>query len=110
MSVRGRNLVSGLPTTIEITSSEMLEALNECIAQIADAVHSVLEKTPPELSADISDKGIVMTGGGSLLWGLDKLISQRTGIDVYIADDAVSCVAKGTGAYVNSGILKNIRK
>ncbi|WFD10059.1 rod shape-determining protein MreB [Tepidibacter hydrothermalis] len=110
MDVRGRNLVSGLPTTIEITSNEMLKALNECIVQIADAVHSVLEKTPPELSADISDKGIVMTGGGSLLWGLDKLISKRTGIDVYIADDAVSCVAKGTGEVLNSGILKSIRK
>ncbi|MEJ8552636.1 rod shape-determining protein MreB [Tepidibacter sp. Z1-5] len=110
MSVRGRNLVSGLPTTIEVTSNEMLEALNECIVQIADAVHRVLEKTPPELSADISDKGIVMTGGGSLLWGLDKLISQITGIDVHIADDAVSCVAKGTGEVLNSGILKNIRK
>lgn len=110
MSVRGRNLVSGLPTTVDISSNEMLKALNECIVQIADAVHSVLEKTPPELSADISDKGIVMTGGGSLLWGLDKLISQRTGIDVHIADDAVSCVAKGTGEVLNSGILKTIRK
>lgn len=110
MAVRGRNLVSGLPTTIDITSNEMLKALNECIVQIADAVHSVLEKTPPELSADISDKGIIMTGGGSLLWGLDKLISKRTGIDVYVADDAVSCVAKGTGEVLNSGILKSIRK
>lgn len=110
MDVRGRNLVSGLPTTIEITSNEMLKALNECIVQIADAVHSVLEKTPPELSADISDKGITMTGGGSLLWGLDKLISKRTGIDVHVADDAVSCVAKGTGEVLNSGILKSIRK
>lgn len=110
MQVRGRNLLSGLPTTIEISSSEMLEALNECILQIADAVHSVLEKTPPELSADISNKGIVMTGGGSLLWGFDKLISKRTGIDVYVAEDAVSCVAKGTGEVLNSGMLKSIRK
>ncbi|MCT4509080.1 MAG: rod shape-determining protein MreB [Tepidibacter sp.] len=110
MQVRGRNLLSGLPTTIEISSSEMLEALNECTLQIADAVHSVLEKTPPELSADISNKGIVMTGGGSLLWGFDKLISKRTGIDVYVAEDAVSCVAKGTGEVLNSGMLKSIRK
>ena len=95
MDVRGRNLVSGLPETIKVSSEETLEALRESVAQIADAVHYVLEKTPPELSADISDKGILMTGGGSLLWGLDKLIAKRTGISVYIADDAISCVAKG---------------
>jgi rod shape-determining protein MreB and related proteins len=97
MEVRGRNLISGLPKTMEVTSDEMLEALAEPISAIADAVHSVLERTPPELSADISDRGIVMTGGGSLLYGLDKLISQRTNIPVYIAEDAVSCVAIGTG-------------
>jgi rod shape-determining protein MreB len=97
MEVRGRNLISGLPKTMEVTSDEMLEALAEPVSAIADAVHSVLERTPPELSADISDRGIVMTGGGSLLHGLDKLISQRTNIPVYIADDAVSCVAIGTG-------------
>lgn len=97
MEVRGRNLISGLPKTIEVTSEEMLEALAEPVSAIADAVHSVLERTPPELSADISDRGIVMTGGGSLLHGLDKLISKRTNIPVYVADDAVSCVAIGTG-------------
>jgi rod shape-determining protein MreB len=97
MEVRGRNLISGLPKTMEVTSDEMLEALAEPVSAIADAVHSVLERTPPELSADISDRGIVMTGGGSLLNGLDKLISQRTNIPVYIAEDAVSCVAIGTG-------------
>ncbi|HYE11243.1 MAG: cell shape determining protein MreB/Mrl family [Clostridia bacterium] len=97
MEVRGRNLISGLPKTMEVTSDEMLEALAEPISAIADAVHSVLERTPPELSADISDRGIVMTGGGSLLNGLDKLISKRTNIPVYIAEDAVSCVAIGTG-------------
>ncbi|OGO79585.1 MAG: rod shape-determining protein [Clostridiales bacterium GWB2_37_7] len=97
MEVRGRNLISGLPKTIEISSEEMLEALVEPVSAIADAVHSVLERTPPELSADISDRGIVMTGGGSLLHGLDKLISKRTNIPVYIAEDAVSCVAIGTG-------------
>lgn len=97
MEVRGRNLISGLPKTIEVTSEEMLEALAEPVSAIADAVHSVLERTPPELSADISDRGIVMTGGGSLLNGLDKLISKRTNIPVYIAEDAVSCVALGTG-------------
>lgn len=97
MDVRGRNLVTGLPETIKFSSSESFEALKESVLKIADAVHSVLERTPPELSADISDKGILMTGGGSLLGGLDKLIEARTGIKVYIAEDAVSCVAKGTG-------------
>lgn len=102
MDVRGRNLVSGLPETIKVSSMETLDALKESVAQIADAVHYVLEKTPPELSADISDKGILLTGGGSLLHGLDKLISKRTGIRVYIADEAISCVAKGTGEALNS--------
>lgn len=102
LEVRGRNLVSGLPEIIKVSSSETLEALKESVAQIADAVHYVLEKTPPELSADISDKGILLTGGGSLLNGLDKLISKRTGIRVYIAEEAISCVAKGTGEALNS--------
>lgn len=102
LDVRGRNLVSGLPEVRTISSLEALEALKESVTQIADAVHVVLEKTPPELSSDISDKGILMTGGGSLLWGLDKLISKRTGIDVYVSEDAVSCVARGTGDALNS--------
>lgn len=102
MDIRGRNLVSGLPETREITSTEMLSALKDSVVKIADAVHSVLEKTPPELSADISDKGILMTGGGSLLWGIDKLIQKRTGIDAYAAEDAISSVARGTGEALNS--------
>ncbi|MBP1926814.1 rod shape-determining protein MreB [Sedimentibacter acidaminivorans] len=97
MEVRGRNLVTGLPVNLTISSSDLLEAMEETITSIADAVHSVLEKTPPELAADISEKGIIMTGGGCLVHGLDKLISKRTGLDVVIAEDAVSCVAKGTG-------------
>lgn len=97
MDVRGRNLVSGLPKTIKISSEEMREALDEPVTAVADAVHSVLERTPPELAADISNKGMIMTGGGALLHGLDKLISHRTGINATIAEDAVSCVAKGTG-------------
>jgi len=97
MEVRGRDLGTGLPTTININSSEMLEALQEPADMIIDAVHSVLEKTPPELAADISDKGIYMTGGGCLIDGLDKLLQERTGINVMIAQDAVSCVALGTG-------------
>ena len=99
---RGRDLVSGLPKTITVSSEEMLEALEEPVTAIADAVHTVLEKTPPELAADISDRGIVMTGGGSLLNGLNKLIEKRTGITTYIAEDAVSCVAKGTGLSLES--------
>ena len=102
MEVRGRNLLSGLPITVEINSAEMLEALEEPATMIVVAVHSVLENTPPELSADISDKGILMTGGGSLVDGLDKLISSKTGINVYIADDAVSCVAFGTGKILDN--------
>lgn len=102
MDVRGRNLVSGLPVNIKISSEEILEALEESVSAIADAVHSVLEKTPPELASDIANQGIVMTGGGALLWGFNKLIEKRTGIPVYIAEDAVSCVAKGTGSALDS--------
>ena len=97
MEARGRNLDTGLPVTIKIKSSEIMEALIEPAMQIVDAVKSVLEKTPPELTADISDRGIYMTGGGSLLYGLDKLLHETTGINVMIAQDAISCVAIGTG-------------
>ncbi|QUH19081.1 rod shape-determining protein [Alkaliphilus sp. B6464] len=102
MDVKGRNLVSGLPVNIKVSSEEILEALEEAVATIADAVHSVLEKTPPELASDIANQGIVMTGGGALLWGFNKLIEKRTGIPVYIAEEAVSCVAKGTGSALDS--------
>ena len=97
MDIRGRDLSTGLPRTVTIYSSEMMEALEEPAMMIVDAVHSVLEKTPPELAADISDKGIYMTGGGCLIDGLDKLLQEKTGINVMIAEDAVSCVALGTG-------------
>ena len=97
MEVRGRDLGTGLPTTLTIHSSEMMEALIEPAMLVVDAVHGVLEKTPPELSADISDKGIYMTGGGCLVDGLDKLLQEKTGINVMIAQDSVSCVALGTG-------------
>ena len=97
MDVRGRDLTTGLPTTVTIHSSEMLEALQEPALKIVDAVHSVLERTPPELAADISDKGIYMTGGGCLIDGLDKLLQEKTGISVMIAQDTVSCVALGAG-------------
>lgn len=97
MDIRGRNLVTGLPKNVSITSEEMLEALEEPVTAIVETVHSVLEKTPPELAADIGNIGLVMTGGGSLLWGMDELINKRTGIPVHIAEDPVSCVAVGTG-------------
>ena len=97
MDIRGRDLITGLPKTITVHSSEMLEALLEPAMMIVDAVHSVLEKTPPELAADISDRGIYMTGGGCLVDGLDKLLQEKTGINVMIAQDSVSCVALGTG-------------
>ena len=111
MDVRGRDLRDGLPKTITVRSSEMMEALEEPGRLIVDAVHSVLERTPPELAADISDKGIYMTGGGSLLNGLDQLIKEKTGINVMIAQDAVSCVALGTGkALDNLDVLDEKKK
>jgi rod shape-determining protein MreB len=109
VDIRGRNLVSGLPKTITVSSAELMDALEEPVSSIIEAVHSVLERTPPELAADIADRGIVMTGGGSLVYGLDKLLQHKTGIDVLIADDAVSCVALGTGRVLdNLDILKGI--
>jgi len=97
MDCRGRDLITGLPKNITVTTDEMLDALREPVNAVSDAVHAVLEKTPPELASDISSRGIVMTGGGALLHGLNKLIEKRTGIPTYIAEDAISCVAKGTG-------------
>ena len=111
MDVRGRDLITGLPKTITVYSSEMMEALEEPAMLIVDAVHSVLEKTPPELAADISDKGIYMTGGGCLVDGLDRLLQEKTGINVMIAEDAISCVAKGTGkALDNLDSMDRMRK
>ena len=100
LDVRGRNLVTGLPKTVTVTSTETEEALRETTAQIVEAVHSVLEKTPPELAADIADRGIVLTGGGSLIRGLDELIESKTGINTMVAEDPMTCVAIGTGKYV----------
>ena len=108
MEIRGRDLTTGLPKNIIVHSSEMLEALIEPAMQIVEAVHSVLEKTPPELSADISDRGIYMTGGGCLIDGLDRLLQEKTGINVMIADDAVSCVALGTGKALDN--LDNLER
>ena len=97
VEVKGRCLMTGLPRAFTISSDEMIEAFEEVAERILETIHSVLENTPPELVADISNNGITMTGGGSLIWGFDKLIESRTGIETHIADDAVSCVAYGTG-------------
>ena len=101
MDVKGRNLVTGLPKTVVVNSEETAEALKETTSSIVDIVHSVLEKTPPELAADIAERGIVLTGGGSMLYGLDSLIQSKTNINVVSADDPLSCVAIGTGKYVD---------
>lgn len=101
MDIRGRDLLAGLPKTITVTVEETAAALQEPVSQIVSTVKEVLEQTPPELAADIVNRGIVMTGGGSLLHGLDILISEETGLNVYVAEDAVSCVAKGTGMALN---------
>jgi len=97
IQIRGRDLVTGLPKTITVTSEESATALQEPVVQVVSAVKEVLERTPPELSADIINRGIVMTGGGGLLHGLDMLISEETGLAVHLAEDAISCVALGTG-------------
>ncbi len=97
MDVRGRDLVSGLPKTVKMTSEESWSALEEPVYAVVDGVKKVLEVTPPELAADIVNNGIVMTGGGSLLDGLDILLSNETNLPVHIAEDAISCVARGTG-------------
>lgn len=100
MDVKGRNLITGLPNTVRVTSDETEEALRNATGQIVEAIHGVLEKTPPELAADIADRGIVLTGGGSLLRGLEELIADKTGITCITADDPMTAVAIGTGKYV----------
>ena len=101
MEVRGRHLATGLPVNLPVNSDDILAALQEPALQVVEAVISVLEKTPPELSADISDRGIFMTGGGCLVHGFDKLLQEKTGINVMIAEESVSCVAIGTGKALN---------
>ncbi|HEX7951370.1 MAG: rod shape-determining protein [Chloroflexi bacterium] len=97
MEVRGRDLIAGLPRTIPITSSEVMEAIELPLQQLVAAVRSVLEQTPPELSSDIIDKGMVMSGGGALLRNIDKLLTQVTGVPCHVAENAMNCVALGTG-------------
>jgi rod shape-determining protein MreB len=97
MEVRGRDLIAGLPRTIQLNSSEVMEAIEIPLQQLVAAVRSVLEQTPPELSSDIIDKGMVMSGGGSLLRNVDKLLTQVTGVPCHVAENALNCVALGTG-------------
>ena len=97
MDVKGRDLISGLPRTITISSKEIRTAISESVFAIVDAIKQTLEKTPPELAADVMNRGITLTGGGALIRGLDTLISEETGIPVVVADNALDCVAIGTG-------------
>jgi rod shape-determining protein MreB len=109
MEIRGRDLVSGLPKTLTIKASEVQQALSEPVSSIIEAVKVTLEKTPPELASDIMDRGIVMTGGGSLLKGLDRLLSRETGMPVHISEDALLCVCMGTGRALESiDLLKRV--
>lgn len=108
MEIKGRSLVSGLPKTITVSADEMLSALAEPASMVVDTVKSVIENTPPELIGDISNRGIVLTGGGALIYGMDKLIEFETGIQTYVAEDAEYCVALGTGqALDNIKLLQN---
>ncbi|MDD5238754.1 MAG: rod shape-determining protein, partial [Candidatus Omnitrophica bacterium] len=102
MEVKGRDLVAGLPKTVTITSEEVREALQEPVRAILEITKISLERTPPELAADLIEHGIVMAGGGSLLRGLDKLISEETGLPVHIADDPLTAVANGTGKVLDN--------
>ena len=97
MDVKGRCLLTGLPKTITVSSAEMMEAFEEPTERILESIHAVLERTPPELVADVSTNGIMMTGGGSMVYGFDKLITSRTGIATTVAENAIACVAEGTG-------------
>jgi rod shape-determining protein MreB len=105
MECRGRDLVTGLPKVVEVSSKEIMEALDEPLSIICEAIHRVLESTPPELAADISNSGIVITGGGAMLYGIDKRVEQRTGITCYIAENPMNCVAVGTGKALDSLLI-----
>lgn len=100
MEVRGRDLISGLPKVIRVNSEEVRDALKDALSQIVEAVQSVLERTPPELASDVVDRGIVLTGGGALLNGLEELIESKTGINTMTAEEPMTAVAIGTGRYV----------
>ena len=109
MDVKGRNLVDGLPKNIVISAEEVREALAEPVSAIVDAIKSTLERTPPELSADIIDNGIMLTGGGALLRGLDMLVNRETGMPVLVAENPLDCVVMGTGKCLDLGMTSNFR-
>jgi rod shape-determining protein MreB len=109
MDVKGRNLVDGLPKNIVISAEEVREALADPVGAIVDAIKSTLERTPPELSADIITNGIMLTGGGALLRGLDMLINRETGMPVHVAEDPLDCVVNGTGKCLDLGMTSNFR-
>ena len=109
MDIRGRDLVSGLPKTLTIEAKEIRDALSEPVRKIIDAVKNTLEKTPPELAADVMDHGIMMTGGGALLTNLDRMLANETGMPVLVSEDALSCVGEGTGRSLeNIELLKRV--
>ena len=114
MEIKGRNLMDGLPKNVVISADEVREALEDSLQTIVEAIKNTLEKTPPELSADIIDHGIMLTGGGALLRGLDTLLSQETGMPVHVAERPLDCVADGTGKRLDvnlpSGYYKARRK
>jgi rod shape-determining protein MreB len=105
VEIKGRNLVDGLPKNVIITAAEVREAISDTLASIIDAIRSTLEKTPPELAADIIERGITLTGGGALLRGLDKLISSETGMPVNVAKNPIDCVVNGTGICLEKDLL-----
>jgi rod shape-determining protein MreB len=110
MEVKGRDSVAGLPKTIHVTSQEIREALSDTIAAIVDAVRATLERCPPELSADLVDRGFVLAGGGALIRGIDRLLSEKTGLPVTVSPDPLSAVANGTGAVLSdlNWVLQNV--
>ena len=109
MEVKGRDMVAGLPKTITITSQEVREALIEPLNTIIDSVRVTLERCPPEIAADLVDRGLVLAGGGALLRGLDKLLSEETGLPVHVAEDPLSAVAEGTGKVLSElAFLKKV--
>jgi rod shape-determining protein MreB len=109
MEIKGRDLVAGAPKTIEITSTQVHDALTDAVNEVVDAVKTALEKTPPELAADIVDNGIVLTGGGALLANLDVLLRERTGLPVSLAEDPLTCVVLGSGKALDEiDLLKQV--
>lgn len=110
MEVKGRDLIAGLPKTLTVSSEEIREALSEPVSGILEAIRTTLERTPPELLADLIDRGLIMAGGGALLRGLDKLISEETGLPVHLADDPLTAVALGAGKVLdNLNVLKQLQ-